>query len=66
VLRALAADTPTVLDRVRLLDSVPVPHGASRETVRHSELTGYADRSSGAPPVPRRWTGGAVGCPSPS
>ena len=41
-LRELAVDTPTVFDRVRLLDSTPVPCGASRETVRRSELAGYA------------------------
>jgi hypothetical protein len=42
VLRALVAASPSVCDRVRLLDSTPVPCAASRETVRRSELAGYA------------------------
>lgn len=42
VLRALVAASPSVCDRVRLLDSTPVPCGASRETVHRSDLAGYA------------------------
>jgi hypothetical protein len=42
VLRELVAASPSVCDRVRLLDSTPVPCAASRETVRRSELAGYA------------------------
>lgn len=42
VLRELVAGSPSVCDRVRLLDSTPVPCAASRETVRRSELAGYA------------------------
>lgn len=42
VLRELAAASPSVCDRVRLLDSTPVPCAASRETVKRSELAGYA------------------------
>jgi hypothetical protein len=42
VLRELVAASPSVGDRVRLLDSTPVPCAASRETVRRSELAGYA------------------------
>ena len=42
VLRELAAASPSVCDRVRLLDSTPVPCAASRETVKRSDLAGYA------------------------
>ena len=42
VLRELAAASPSICDRVRLLDSTPVPCAASRETVKRSELAGYA------------------------
>jgi hypothetical protein len=42
VLRELVAASPSVCDRVRLLDSTPVPCAASRETVKRSELAGYA------------------------
>lgn len=42
VLRELVAASPSVCDRVRLLDSTPVPCAASRETVRRSDLAGYA------------------------
>jgi hypothetical protein len=42
VLRELVAASPSVCDRVRLLDSTPVPCGASRETVKRSDLAGYA------------------------
>lgn len=37
VLRELVAASPSVCDRVRLLDSTPVPCAASRETVKRSE-----------------------------
>jgi len=41
-LRHLAVRSPSICDRVRLLDSTPVPCGASRATVKRSELAGYA------------------------
>lgn len=41
-IRHLAGLTPSWCDQVRLLDSTPVPCGASRETVRRSELAGWA------------------------
>jgi hypothetical protein len=39
---ALARSSPSFCDRLRLLDSTPVPCAQSRETVRRSELAGYA------------------------
>lgn len=42
VLQALVEVCPSVCDRLRLLDSTPIPCAASRETVRRSELAGYA------------------------
>lgn len=41
-IRHLAVLTPSWEDRLRLLDSTPVPCGASRETVKRSELAGWA------------------------
>jgi hypothetical protein len=38
----LARLSPSFCDRLRLLDSTPVPCAASRETVRRSALAGYA------------------------
>lgn len=38
----LAYISPSVCDRLRLLDSTPVPCGQSRETARRSEFAGYA------------------------
>jgi len=38
----LARISPSFCDRLRLLDSTPVPCGASRETVKRSELAGWA------------------------
>ncbi|HEX6490613.1 MAG TPA: IS982 family transposase [Gaiellaceae bacterium] len=38
----LARLSPSACDRLRLLDSTPVPCAASRETVRRSALAGYA------------------------
>ena len=38
----LARLSPSVCDRLRLLDSTPVPCAASRETVKRSQLAGYA------------------------
>lgn len=38
----LARISPSFNDRLRLLDSTPVPCGASRETVKRSELAGWA------------------------
>lgn len=42
VLNTVAFCSPSWCDKVRLLDSTPVPCGASRETVNRSEFTGYA------------------------
>jgi hypothetical protein len=42
VIRHLATNSPSFCDNLRLLDSTPVPCGQSRETVRRSELAGYA------------------------
>ncbi|HZX07081.1 IS982 family transposase [Kribbella sp.] len=38
----LAFISPSFCDRLRLLDSTPVPCGQSRETTRRSEFAGYA------------------------
>ena len=38
----LARQSPSWQDQVRLIDATPVPCGASRETVRRSELAGWA------------------------
>jgi hypothetical protein len=38
----LARISPSFGDRLRLLDSTPVPCGASRQTVKRSELAGWA------------------------
>jgi hypothetical protein len=38
----LAYVSPSFCDRLRLLDSTPVPCGQSRETVKRSEFAGYA------------------------
>jgi Transposase DDE domain len=43
VLAHLAGRTPSVQDRLRLLDATPVPCAASRETVTRSALRGWAD-----------------------
>jgi hypothetical protein len=42
VIQQLARCSPSFCDRLRLLDSTPVPCGASRETVKRSELAGWA------------------------
>ena len=42
VIGQLARSSPSFGDRLRLLDSTPVPCGASRETVKRSELAGFA------------------------
>jgi hypothetical protein len=42
-IRHLAGLTPCWWDRFQLLDSTPVPCGASRETVKRSELAGWAN-----------------------
>jgi hypothetical protein len=39
---ALARDTPSWHEILRLLDSTPVPCGMSRETVKRSDLSGHA------------------------
>lgn len=42
VIEHLARVSPSFCDRLRLLDSTPVPCGQSRETVKRSELAGWA------------------------
>jgi hypothetical protein len=42
VINHLARISPSFCDRLRLLDSTPVPCGASRETAKRSELAGWA------------------------
>lgn len=42
LLNAIAFVSPSFCDNLRLLDSTPVPCGASRETVRRSEFAGHA------------------------
>jgi hypothetical protein len=42
VIAHLARTSPSFCDRLRLLDSTPVPCGASRETRKRSELAGWA------------------------
>jgi hypothetical protein len=42
VIDHLARISPSFCERLRLLDSTPVPCGASRETVKRSELAGHA------------------------
>ena len=42
VITQLARISPSFSDRLRLLDSTPVPCGASRQTVKRSELAGWA------------------------
>jgi hypothetical protein len=42
LLNVVAFSSPSWYDRVRLLDSTPVPVGASRETVKRSAFAGHA------------------------
>lgn len=42
VINQLARISPSFNDRLRLLDSTPVPCGTSRQTVKRSELAGWA------------------------
>ena len=42
LLNVLACSSPSWYDRIRLLDSTPVPCGASRETVKRSAFAGHA------------------------
>lgn len=42
ILHALAVASPSWSDQWRLLDATPVPCGASRQTVRRSDLVGWA------------------------
>lgn len=42
LVNTLARLSPSFCDRLRLLDSTPVPCGASRETVKRSQLAGHA------------------------
>jgi hypothetical protein len=43
VISHLARSSPSFCERLRLLDSTPVPCGQSRETVKRSELRGWAE-----------------------
>jgi len=52
-IRHLAGLTPSWWDRLRLLDSTPLPCGASRQTVKRSELAGWA--KYGYCPSHSRW-----------
>ena len=42
LINLLARDSPSFCDRLRLLDSTPVPCAQSRETVKRSDLAGHA------------------------
>jgi hypothetical protein len=42
VIEQLARSSPSFCERLRLLDSTPVPCGQSRQTVKRSELAGWA------------------------
>jgi hypothetical protein len=42
LLNTIAFSSPSWCDNIRLLDSTPVPCGASRETVRRSDFAGHA------------------------
>ena len=42
LLNAVAFNSPSWYDKIRLLDSTPIPCGASRETVKRSEFAGHA------------------------
>jgi hypothetical protein len=42
VIRALTLNTPTAVTDLRLIDSTPLPCGASRETAKRSDLAGQA------------------------
>ena len=42
LLNAIAFSSPSWCDKIRLLDSTPVPCGASRETVKRSDFAGQA------------------------
>jgi hypothetical protein len=50
---ALATGSPSWCDQWRLLDATPVPCGASRQTVRRSDLAGWA--GYGYDPSHSRW-----------
>jgi DDE family transposase len=49
----LARQSPSWYDQVRLIDATPVPCGTSRETVKRSELAGWANY--GYCPAHSRW-----------
>jgi hypothetical protein len=63
--QALALSCPSWCDQWRLLDATPVPCGASRQTVRRSELAGWA--GYGHDPSHSRWYWGlklyVLACP---
>jgi hypothetical protein len=42
LINLVARNSPSFCDRLRLLDSTPVPCGQSRETVKRSDLAGHA------------------------
>ncbi|GAA2463051.1 hypothetical protein GCM10010388_63670 [Streptomyces mauvecolor] len=72
VTRGLAADTSVWSDDVWIVDSTPVECGRSRETVKHSDLAGWA--STGTAPATAAssgacactWCAPCRACPSPS
>jgi hypothetical protein len=41
--RLLAAQVPSYADQLRLIDATPLPCGTSRETVKRSQLAGWAN-----------------------
>src|SRR3954453_8642945 len=51
----LAQLSPSFCDRLRLLDSTPVPCAASRETALRSDLAGLGGYGYCRSPSPRRW-----------
>jgi hypothetical protein len=53
----LAYVSPSFCDRLRLLDSTPVPCGQSRETVKRSEFAGVAGYGYATAPVIRDGSG---------
>nr|WP_040840756.1 hypothetical protein [Nocardia brevicatena] len=60
VIRVLAADTGLWTDDVRVVDSTPVQCSRSRETVKRSELAGWAEYGCCALPARRTRTPGTA------
>src|SRR3990172_1554132 len=59
----LARLSPSFCDRLRLLDSTPVPCAQSRETVKRPQLAGHARDAHSPPPPPPLATSGGSACP---